>query len=173
MLGKVNSISDGRCDGAPEKSGRGKVLRSSREREPSRWDWTEQEEVPLGTRLGFLLRELVDWFPHSSAPLSGLLGTWRSISARLFSLFIHNQSAFLDLHHVCGSQTCPSFPKNLPPIGWDRSLHQAALQRANSRSVGCAARLDHLAERWRPGGGLGRRGVAVAAFIGLPRRLLY
>lgn len=54
----------------------------------------------------------------------------------------------------------------------NRSLHQASPQ-SDSRSVGCAAQLDHLAERWHAGDTVGRRGVAVEGFYLDPTQPLY
>lgn len=67
------------------------MLRSNRR------DGTEQEEAPLGTRLGFLRRGLGGRFPHCSVELPA---RWEHVEApphALFRLFFHDRRAFLGL----------------------------------------------------------------------------
>lgn len=59
-------------------------------------DGTEQEEVPLGTWLGFLQRELGDWFPHCSVLLPDC---WECVEASPHARFhssYTNKLLFLD-----------------------------------------------------------------------------
>lgn len=105
------------------------------------------------------------------------------VSICLFSLFIHQQIVFLDSFQPPSVKLESVKPKCV--CHFPRTFHQSCgtlwrfneinrwLHQASKWLTVSAAQLDHLAERWRPGDTVGRRGVAVEAFIWIPRKLLY
>lgn len=126
--------------------------------------------------------ELVDWFPccsFCSLILSSPCACFHSSSTKksFFSPPFNPPSIKLQsLKPKCVRHFPRTFHQSRGTLwkfneinGW---LRQAWLQ-SDSRSVGCAAQLDHLAERWCPGDTVGRRGVAPAGFIWIPHKLLY
>lgn len=112
-------------------------------------DGTGQEEVPLGTRLGFLQPELGGWFPHCSVVLpdcreraeaSPHARFHSSSTTKLLFLDSFNSIKVWSVEPKCVRQS----PRTFLPSG---SLHQARLQ--------SGTQLDHLAGRRRPGDRLG------------------
>lgn len=153
------------------------MLRSNQQGEEGDGTGLSRKRCLLGN--SFSGCELVAWFPGSS---SGSLILWGSvIPTCLFSLFppVNSFPRLLSTpgHQMtaCGSRMCVVSPepssRGVEPLQKfneiNRSLHQASLQ-SDGRS-----QLDHLAERWRPGDTVGRRGVAVEASHGSPLKLLF